>query len=189
MFGKFKQSYHAKNGWLKKTKAPPFFFCSLPFLTVLKSTVHFYFFHNLTLVYCAFPNNWLLTLTSFFVFSWRWYLGWQLQSFGRVNSVFLGISHVFRRCTRARVLSCSSHVQLCATPGTVACRAPLSMGFSRQESWSGLPCPPPGDLPNPVIKLVPFTSPASAVRFFTTSTTWGAHTEGIHVIKFLFISC
>ena len=35
------------------------------------------------------------------------------------------------------------------TPWTVACRAPLSMGFSRQEYWSGLPCPPPGHLPNP----------------------------------------
>ena len=39
-----------------------------------------------------------------------------------------------------------------ATLWTVACQAPLSMGFSRQEYWSGLPCPPPGDLPNPGIK-------------------------------------
>ena len=39
-----------------------------------------------------------------------------------------------------------------ATRWTVALKAPLSMGFSRQESWSGLPCPPPGDLPNPVIE-------------------------------------
>ena len=38
------------------------------------------------------------------------------------------------------------------TPWTVACQAPLSMGFSRQEYWSGLPCPSPGDLPNPGIK-------------------------------------
>ena len=36
-----------------------------------------------------------------------------------------------------------------ATPWTVACQAPLSMGFSRQENWSGLPFPPPGDPPNP----------------------------------------
>ena len=40
-----------------------------------------------------------------------------------------------------------SRVRLFATPGTVARQAPLSMGFSRQEYWSGLPCPPPGDLP------------------------------------------
>ena len=44
------------------------------------------------------------------------------------------------------------HVQLFATPWTVAHQAPLSMGFSRQEYWSGLPFPSPGDLPNPGIK-------------------------------------
>ena len=49
---------------------------------------------------------------------------------------------------------------------------PLSMGFSRQEYWSGLPCPPPGDLPDPGIKPM---SPALADEFFTTSTTWEAH--------------
>ena len=42
-----------------------------------------------------------------------------------------------------------SHVQLFATPWTVACQAPLFMGFSRQEYWSGLPLPPSGDLPDP----------------------------------------
>ena len=45
-----------------------------------------------------------------------------------------------------------SHVQLFATLWTVACHAPLPMGFSRQESWSGLPFPSPGDLSNPGIK-------------------------------------
>ena len=45
-----------------------------------------------------------------------------------------------------------SHVQLFATPWTVAYQAPPSMGFSRQEYWSGLPFPSPGDLPNPGIK-------------------------------------
>ena len=45
-----------------------------------------------------------------------------------------------------------SRVQLFVTPWTIAHQAPLSMGFSRQEYWSGLPCPPPGDLPNPGIK-------------------------------------
>ena len=46
-----------------------------------------------------------------------------------------------------------SRVQLLVTPWTVARQAPLSTGFSRQEYWSGLPCPPPGDLPNPGIEL------------------------------------
>ena len=45
-----------------------------------------------------------------------------------------------------------SHVRLSATPWTAAFQAPLSVEFSRQEYWSGLPCPPPGDLPNPGIK-------------------------------------
>ena len=39
-----------------------------------------------------------------------------------------------------------------ATPWTVACQAPLSLGFSKQEYWSGLPCPPPGNLPDPGIE-------------------------------------
>ena len=46
-----------------------------------------------------------------------------------------------------------SRVWLFATPWTVARQAPLSMGFSRQEDWSGFPCPPPGDLPNPGMEL------------------------------------
>ena len=47
------------------------------------------------------------------------------------------------------MLSCFIHVWLFVTSWTVAFQAPLSMGFSRQEYWSGLPCPPPGNLPNP----------------------------------------
>ena len=57
----------------------------------------------------------------------------------------------------------------------VACQAPLSMRFSRQEYWSGLPSPPPGDLPDPGIEPTSLTSPALAGGFFTTSTTWEAH--------------
>ena len=51
-------------------------------------------------------------------------------------------------------------------PWTVACQTPLSMGFPRQEYWSGLPFPSPGDLPNPGIKPA---SPALARGFFTTA--------------------
>ena len=50
------------------------------------------------------------------------------------------------------LLSRFSRVQLCVTPETAAHQAPPSLGFSRQEHWSGLPCPPPGDLPEPGIK-------------------------------------
>ena len=55
-------------------------------------------------------------------------------------------------CVCVCMLSCFSHVQLFGTPWSVALQAPLSTGFSRQEQWSGLPCPPPGELPNPGIK-------------------------------------
>ena len=55
---------------------------------------------------------------------------------------------VYVSYARVCVLSRFSHVQLCATLWTVAHQAPLSMGFSRQEYWSGLPCPSPGGLPN-----------------------------------------
>ena len=51
------------------------------------------------------------------------------------------------------LLSRFSRVRLFATPWTVTCQAPLSMGFSRLEYWNGLPCPPPGDLPDPGIEL------------------------------------
>ena len=72
----------------------------------------------------------------------------------------------------ACVLNQFSCVRLFVTLWTVAHQAPLSMGFSRQEYWSGLPCPPPGNLPRPGIKLTSFTSPALAGGFFTTSATW-----------------
>ena len=58
-----------------------------------------------------------------------------------------------------------SRIRLFATLWTVARQAPLSVGFLRQEHWSGLPFPPPGDLPNPGIKPL---SPALAGRFFST---------------------
>ena len=70
------------------------------------------------------------------------------------------------------VLSHFNHVCLFASPWTVARQAPLSVGFSRQEYWSGLPCPPPGDPPDPGIKPASLKSPALAGRFFTTMATW-----------------
>ena len=67
-----------------------------------------------------------------------------------------------------------SRVRLFATLQTVAHHAPLSMRFSRQEYWSGLPFPPPGDLPDSGIKPMPLMSPALAGGFFTTGTAWKA---------------
>ena len=70
------------------------------------------------------------------------------------------------------VLSLFRCVQLFETTWTVVLQ-PLSMAFSRQEYWRGLPFPSPGDLPDPGIKAM---SPALAGRFFTTSATWEAQT-------------
>ena len=78
------------------------------------------------------------------------------------------------------------------------------MGFSRQEYWSGLPCPPPGDLPNSGIEPTSPKSPAVAGRFCTTGTTWEApippvgmgkenilrETEGVYAcVNFFFFLC
>ena len=71
----------------------------------------------------------------------------------------------------AWVLSCFSRVQLCVSPWTAARQAPLSMGFSRQEHWSGLPLPSPGDLPDRGTEPTRLTSPALAGRFFAASAT------------------
>ena len=73
-----------------------------------------------------------------------------------------------------------SHVQLSVTPWTVD-QAPLSMRFSRQEYWSGLLCPPPGDLPDPGTEPVSLTSPALAGELFSTRATWEAHLN--HIIS------
>ena len=66
---------------------------------------------------------------------------------------------------------------LFVTPWTIARQVPLSMEFSRQEYWSGLPFPSPGDLPDPGIELTSLASPPLAGRFFTTSATWEARKE------------
>ena len=71
-------------------------------------------------------------------------------------------------------------VWLFATLWTVACQAPLSRGFSRQERQSGLPCPRPGHLPDLCIERV---SLASAGGFLTTSTTWGAQVTWLRFFK------
>ena len=60
------------------------------------------------------------------------------------------------------------------TAWTVVLQAPLVTGFSRKEYWSGLPCPPSGDLPDPGIEPASLKSPVLADGFFTISTTWEA---------------
>ena len=62
-----------------------------------------------------------------------------------------------------------SHIRLFETLWTVGHQTPLSMGFSRQEYWRGLPCPPPGDLPDSGIESESPMSPALAGKYFTIS--------------------
>ena len=57
-------------------------------------------------------------------------------------------------------------------------QAPLSMGFPRQEYWSGLPCPPPGDFPDLGIKPTSLTSAALAAGFFTTEPPGKPYSSG-----------
>ena len=81
-----------------------------------------------------------------------------------------------RPCVHTKSLR-SCHVWLFAILWTKACLAPLFMGFSKQESWSGLPCPLPGDLPDPGIKPMSFMSPELASGFFTTSANWESNSR------------
>ena len=91
-----------------------------------------------------------------------------------------GLSPGFYEKVKGLVTQCAL---LFAPLWTVARQTPLSMGFSRQEYWSGLPCPPPGNLPDPGVKPVSLTSPALAGRFFITSTTWEASSYDIIAAK------
>ena len=72
---------------------------------------------------------------------------------------------------RAQSFSC---IPLFATPQTVALQAFLSTGLPRQEYWSGLPFPTPGDLPDPGMQPTSPVSPALAERFFSTVAAWEA---------------
>ena len=67
-----------------------------------------------------------------------------------------------------------NHVRLFVTLQTIVHQAPLSMGFSRQEYWSGLPFSPSGDLLDPGIEPVSLMSSALAGGFYITSATWEA---------------
>ena len=82
------------------------------------------------------------------------------------------------------MLSHFSRVRFFATPWTVTCQAPLSMGFSRQEFWNGLLFPTPRDLPNPGVKATSLKPAALADRFLTTSATWEVLNYIYYIFKF-----
>ena len=107
------------------------------------------------------------------------------RSWDRLSSINWMSQFLIINYMHVCVLSHFSYVWLCVTPLTVTCQAPLSMGFSRQEYWGGLPCPPSEGFPNPGIKPASHKSPALAGSFFTTSTTWEAPINYIHLYKFI----
>ena len=90
-----------------------------------------------------------------------------LDRFPVLRIYYQSLQQCSMRSTHAYMLSCFRRVWLFVTLWTVAHQTPLSMGFSRQEYWSGFPCPSPGHLPDPGIE----PSPALAGGFFTTNTT------------------
>ena len=81
-------------------------------------------------------------------------IGVQLERTVRVHASLAMVMGFLAHCSSLSLFSHSVWSDSFATPWTVACQAPLPMGFSRQEYWSGLPFPSPGDLPNPGIELV-----------------------------------
>ena len=90
--------------------------------------------------------------------------------------------------THACMLNCFSRIWLLVTPMDSSLPACSDQGFSRQEHWSGLPCPPPGDLPNPGIISASLTSPTLADGFFTTNPTWKAYnTHNIAITNFFLV--
>ena len=105
-------------------------------------------------------------------------LTWRWKSKCLVNKCLLGHSGTRgEMCLCVCVCECActlSHVQLFATPWTVACQVSWSMELSRQEFWNRLPFPSPRDLPDPEIELASLMSPSLAGRFFTSSSTWEA---------------
>ena len=88
------------------------------------------------------------------------------------ESIRLFYTSVSLLLSRACTLCVLSRVWLFVTPWSIAHETPLIMKFPRQECWSWLPFPTPGDLPDPRVKPVSLVSLALAGRFFTTSATW-----------------
>ena len=120
-------------------------------------------------------GHWLPILALQFSGIWPWACNFSVPQFLHLlngDSEIVSHSIIIKRvCAHAQLPCC---IQLLAILCMVALQAPLSMGFSRQEYWSGLPFPFPGNLPNPGIEPAFLMSPALACEFFVTSATWEA---------------
>ena len=104
-----------------------------------------------------------------------WLEGWELSIpiwfLGEGEELEVELIGNDQWCNQSHMLSCFSHVQSFVTTCTESHQVLLSMGFSRSEYESGLPFPPPRDIPDPEIKPESLMSPALASGFFTTSAT------------------
>ena len=140
-------------------------------------------------IHCSIKIVWYQSFETY----WNFLCGPFLKDFACVQKeyvFFFGctVLHMYHTYVHACVLSHFNRVWFFATPWTVACQAPLSMGFSRQEYWRRLPSPPPGDLPNPRIK------PVSQLLHWQTgslrpSATWEAHHTHIYFNLLISFSC
>ena len=107
---------------------------------------------------------------------------------------FIGASQAADRCWQSfhNVCPRAKSLQSCLTlSDPLDCSPPgssLSIGFSRQEYWSGMPCPPPGDLPSPGTGPHLLCLLHRQGRFFTTRATWEAHNAYIHQNTVLYMS-
>ena len=122
------------------------------------------------------PSPKLILLSSLHIYL---FLGTQprsaLSQLPRFLTLTVSLIILLPVCRGMLSLNHFNHVPLFATLWTIAHQAPLSMRFSRQEHWSGLPCPPAGDPPYPGTESASLMSPASpalASGFFTTGATW-----------------
>jgi len=123
--------------------------------------LHFFCYDSGPYIVSLYGVHWLSIFLSFSFDSSIWMLSTNLSSNTLIlfsfsfpwSSLLLNLCvEFFSLLIVLCMLSCLSHVWLFVTLWTVAHQAPLSIGFSRQEYWSGLPCTPPGDLPDPGIK-------------------------------------
>ena len=129
-------------------------------------------------------HNWASSLSLFTFMHWRrkWqptpvFLPGESQGQGSLVAAVYGVAQSWTRLKWLNRVHACSVVSDSAIPWTVACWDPLSLGFSRQEYWSGLPFPSPGDLTYPKIKPTFSVSPALAVRFSTAEPPGNPHMD------------
>ena len=121
--------------------------------------------------------------------TWVWVSSRSWWWTGRPGQAVHGVAKSRTRLSDWTELMWLSHALLFVSLLTVAHQAPLSMGFSRQEYCSKLPCPPLGDLPDPGIKLQSLMSPALEGGFFLTNATWDCYLVDVHCIFIAAVEC